>query len=93
VTALLGRDVTVEEINNVFKKAADDPFYQGILAVSEEPLVSRDYIGNSHSGIVDLLLTKVVGGNLIKIAVWYDNEWGYSNRLVELTADVAKSIR
>jgi glyceraldehyde 3-phosphate dehydrogenase len=85
--------VTVEEINNVFKKAADDPFYQGILAVSEEPLVSRDYIGNSHSGIVDLLLTKVVGGNLIKIAVWYDNEWGYSNRLVELTADVAKSIR
>lgn len=93
VTALLSRDVTVEEINNVFKKAANDAFYQGILGVSEEPLVSRDYIGNSHSGVVDLLLTKVVGGNLIKIAVWYDNEWGYSNRLVELTADVAKAIR
>ena len=92
VTALLSRDVTVDEINAVFKKAAAEPYYQGILAVSEEPLVSRDYIGNSHSGTVDLLLTKVVGGNLIKIAVWYDNEWGYSNRLVELVADVAKAI-
>jgi glyceraldehyde 3-phosphate dehydrogenase len=93
VTALLSRDVTVEEINNAFKKAAAEPFYQGILAVSEEPLVSRDYIGNSNSGTVDLLLTKVVGGNLIKIAVWYDNEWGYSNRLVELVADVGKSLK
>lgn len=93
VTALLSRDVTVEEINNAFKKAASEPFYQGILAVSEEPLVSRDYIGNSHSGTVDLLLTKVVGGNLIKICVWYDNEWGYSNRLVELVADIGKSVQ
>ncbi len=93
VTALLSRDVTVEEVNDAFKKAAADPFYQGILGVSEEPLVSRDYIGNPHSGVVDLLLTKVVGGNLIKIAVWYDNEWGYSNRLVELVADVAKAIK
>lgn len=93
VTVLLGRDTTVEEINDVFKKAAQDPFYQGILGVSEEPLVSRDYIGNSHSGIVDLLLTKVVGGNLAKIMVWYDNEWGYSNRLVELIADVGKTLQ
>lgn len=92
VTALLTRDVTVEELNDVFKKAAADPFYQGILAVSDEPLVSRDYIGNSHSGIVDLPLTRVVGGNLVKVCVWYDNEWGYSNRLVELCADVAKHI-
>ena len=92
VTALLSKDVTVEDINNAFKKAAAEPFYQGILAVSEEPLVSRDYIGNSHSGTVDLLLTKVVGGNLIKICVWYDNEWGYSNRLVELVADIGKDL-
>lgn len=92
VTALLSQDVTVEQINDAFRKAAAEPYYQGILGVSEEPLVSRDYIGDSRSGIVDLLLTKVVGGNLIKIAVWYDNEWGYSNRLVELTADVAKSL-
>lgn len=92
VTALLGRDVTVEELNGVFKKAATDPFYQGILAVSDEPLVSRDYIGNSHSGTIDLGMTRVVGGNLVKIAVWYDNEWGYSNRLVELVADVGKGL-
>lgn len=92
VTVLLGKDATVEEINDVFKKAAEEPFYQGILGVSEEPLVSRDYIGNSHSGVVDLLLTKVVGGNLAKIMVWYDNEWGYSNRLVELVADVGRTL-
>ncbi len=92
VTALLSRDVTVEEINAAFKKAASQPYYQGILGVSEEPLVSSDYIGNSNSGTVDLLLTKVVGGNLIKVMVWYDNEWGYSNRLVELVADVAKNL-
>lgn len=92
VTALLSKDVTVEQINDTFKKAANDPFYQGILGVSDEPLVSRDYIGNSHSGTVDLALTRVVGGNLIKVCVWYDNEWGYSNRLVELVADVGKSL-
>ncbi|MEP6710214.1 MAG: type I glyceraldehyde-3-phosphate dehydrogenase, partial [Candidatus Saccharibacteria bacterium] len=93
VTALLSRDVTVDEINALFKKSAADPFYQGILDVSDEPLVSSDYIGNSHSGIVDLLLTRVVGGNLVKICVWYDNEWGYSNRLVELVADVGKALQ
>lgn len=93
VTVLLERNTTAEEINEVFKKAANEPYYRGILGVSDEPLVSRDYIGNSYSGVVDLLLTKVVGGNLAKIMVWYDNEWGYSNRLVELVADVAKGLR
>jgi glyceraldehyde 3-phosphate dehydrogenase len=92
VTVLLKKNATVEEINDVFRKAAGEPFYQGILGVSEEPLVSSDYIGNSHSGTVDLLLTKVVGGNLAKIMVWYDNEWGYSNRLVEVVADVGRSL-
>ena len=92
ITALLSKDVTVDELNNAFVKAAKEPFYQGILAVSDEPLVSRDYIGNSHSGTVDLPLTRVVGGNLVKVCVWYDNEWGYSNRLVELVADVAKKV-
>jgi glyceraldehyde 3-phosphate dehydrogenase len=93
ITALLKRPTTVEEINDAFKKAAADPYYQGILAVSEEPLVSSDYIGNSHSGIVDLLLTKVVDGNLVKVMVWYDNEWGYSNRLVELVADTCRVLQ
>ena len=92
VTAVLKRDTTVEEINQAFRQAANEPFYQGILGVSEEPLVSSDYIGNSYSGVVDLLLTKVVAGNLVKVMVWYDNEWGYSNRLVELTADVSKNL-
>ena len=92
VSALLKRNTTVEEINEVLKKAASEPFYQGILAVSEEPLVSSDYIGNSHSGTVDLLLTKVVAGNLVKVMVWYDNEWGYSNRLVEVVADTCKYL-
>jgi glyceraldehyde 3-phosphate dehydrogenase len=92
VTALLKRPVTVEELNEAFKKAAAQPYFQGVLGVSEEPLVSSDYIGNSYSGIVDLLLTKVVDGNLVKVMVWYDNEWGYSNRLVELVADVCKAL-
>lgn len=92
VTALLSKDVTVDELKNAFRTAAGDPFYQGIINVTDEELVSRDFIGNSHSGIVDLPLTRVVGGNLVKVCVWYDNEWGYSNRLVELVADIAKTI-
>lgn len=92
VTAVLSRDTTVDEINAAFKKAAEDPFYQGILGVSDEPKVSRDYVGSSFSGVVDLPLTRVVGGNLVKVAVWYDNEWGYSNRLVELVADVGARL-
>lgn len=92
VTMLLKRNVTIEEINDVFKKKAAEPYYQGVLAVSDEPLVSSDYIGNSHSGTVDLLLTNVVDGNLAKVVVWYDNEWGYSNRLVEMVADVGKTL-
>lgn len=93
ITVLFKRNVTVEEINDAFRKAAKEPFYQGILGVSEEPLVSSDYIGSSYSGIVDLLLTKVVDGNLGKVMVWYDNEWGYSNRLVEVVADTGKNLK
>ena len=92
ITAVLKINTTKEEINEVFKRAAADPFYQGILTVTEEPLVSTDFKGNSHSSIVDLELTNVVGGNLVKIVAWYDNEWGYSNRLVEIVADVAANI-
>lgn len=92
ITLLLRRNTTIEEINEIFKKESKEPYYQGILGVSEEPLVSSDYIGNSTSGTVDLLLTNVVDGNLAKVVVWYDNEWGYSNRLVELVADVGKMI-
>jgi len=86
------RKVTVEEVNEVFKKAAADPYYQGILAVTEEELVSSDFIGNSHSCIVDLPLTAVVDGNMLKVVAWYDNEWGYSNRLVEQVADMGRLL-
>ncbi len=90
---LTKRDVTIEEVNEAFKKAASQPFYQGILGVTEEALVSSDFKGNSHSAIVDLPLTNVVAGNLVKVVAWYDNEWGYSNRLVELVADVGRLIK
>ncbi len=86
------KPVTIEEVNETFKKAAKEPFYQGILDVTEEELVSRDFIGNSHSAIVDLKLTAVVGGNMLKVVAWYDNEWGYSNRLVEVVADTGKLL-
>lgn len=86
------RPTSVEEVNDVFKKAAKEPYYQGILAVTEEPLVSSDFIGNSHSAIVDLNLTAVIEGTMLKVVAWYDNEWGYSNRLVEVVADTGKLI-
>jgi glyceraldehyde 3-phosphate dehydrogenase len=92
VTMVLKRSTSKEEINKVLVKASQDPYYQGIVAVSDEPLVSSDYIGNSNSGTVDLELTNVVAGTLAKVVVWYDNEWGYSNRLVELVADTGRLL-
>ena len=92
ITAVLRRNVSIDEINEVFRRAAKQPFYQGILGVTDEPLVSSDFKGNSHSCVVDLALTNVVAGNLVKVVAWYDNEWGYSNRLIELTADVAANV-
>ena len=93
ITMLLKRDTTIEELNDVIRKACAEPYYQGIVACTDEELVSSDFIGNSHSGIVDLPTTNVVGGNLVKVAVWYDNEWGFSNRLVELVSDIGKSLQ
>lgn len=90
VTAVVKRDTTKEELVKIFKKAAREPYYQGIIDVTEEELVSSDFIGDPHSCVVDLPLIDVVGGNLIKVVAWYDNEWGYSNRLVELAVDFGK---
>lgn len=87
------KPVTVEKVNEVFKKSAKEPYYQGILDVTEDELVSSDFIGNSHSAIVDLSLTAVIGDNMLKVVAWYDNEWGYSNRLVEVTADTGRMLR
>lgn len=88
-TFLLKRDVTVEEVNAALKEAANAQRYQGVFTVTEEPLVSSDFIGNPYSSIADLTLTKVVGGNMVKVIAWYDNEWGYSNRLVEMAELIA----
>lgn len=89
---ILKKNVTVEEVNQAFKEAVENPLYKGILAVSEGFLVSSDIIGRSESAIVDLPLTQVVGGNLIKIFAWYDNEWGYANRLVEQVIRVGRTL-
>ena len=92
ITAVRKREVTKEELNEVLEKASREPYYEGILAVTHDELVSSDFRGNSHSAVVDLPLTDVVGGNLIKIIAWYDNEWGYSNRLVELSVDFGREV-
>jgi glyceraldehyde 3-phosphate dehydrogenase len=80
---LLKRKTSIEEINEVFKKAAASTRWQGILAVTEEPIVSSDIIGRRESSIVDLSLTNVIDGDFVKIIAWYDNEWGYCCRLIE----------
>jgi glyceraldehyde 3-phosphate dehydrogenase len=85
VTVVTREQVTVEEVNQAFTEASKQPTYKGILEVTDEPLVSSDIIGRSASVIVDLSLTLVVGGNLVKIFGWYDNEWGYASRLVDQT--------
>ena len=85
-TFLTSRETSVEEVNNLFKNAAGMEQWKGILQATNEPIVSSDIVGNPHSSIVDLSLTQVVGGNMVKVIAWYDNEYGYANRLVEETA-------
>jgi glyceraldehyde 3-phosphate dehydrogenase len=83
-TAILEKEATVESINAAFQKAAGDASYKGVLEYSDEPLVSQDIVGNPHSCIFDSKLTMVHGGKFVKVVGWYDNEWGYSNRCVEM---------
>ena len=90
ITALLKTSTTKEDLISLFKKVAKEPYYEGIIGVTEEELVSSDFIGDPHSCVVDLPLIDVVGGDMVKIVAWYDNEWGYSNRLVELAIDFGK---
>lgn len=92
-TFVLKKDVTVAEINNVFKAASRKNNFKGILEATEEPIVSSDIVGNSHSAIVDLSLTQVVGGNMVKVIAWYDNEYGYANRLIEEVLMVGKTTQ
>lgn len=91
-TFLLKTKTTVEEVNQAIKDACLSPRWQGIVAWTEEPIVSSDIVGRSESSIVDLPLTQIVDGDMLKIFAWYDNEWGYSNRLVEMVITVGKTI-
>jgi len=91
LTATVERDADENSVNAAMKKAAEGEL-RGILAYSDEPLVSVDFNGNPHSSIFDAPLTKVMGKRLVKIFSWYDNEWGYSNRLADVTAFVASKI-
>ena len=89
LSAVLKKDTTAAEVNAALKAAAEGPL-KGILAYSTEPLVSTDLLHNPNSSIVDSDLTKVIGGNLLKVVAWYDNEWGYSNRVVDLISFMGK---
>jgi len=91
-TFIASRATTVEEINNIFKKAAAMPEWQGILEATDEPIVSTDILGNPHGSIVDLGLTRVVDGDLVKVFAWYDNEWGYCAMLVKHVEAIARLL-
>ncbi|MFE8049064.1 type I glyceraldehyde-3-phosphate dehydrogenase [Brenneria goodwinii] len=84
LSVTLKREVTVDEVNAAFRRASESGPLKGILGYSDEPLVSSDYKGDPRSSIIDGLSTLVIGGNMVKILAWYDNEWGFSNRLIDL---------
>ena len=92
LTVVVNKAVTKEEVNAAFKKAAESGKLKGFLQYTEEQLVSKDMMGNPHSSIFDSSLTDVVDGTLVKVFGWYDNEWGYSNRVVDLVAHIAKKV-
>ena len=91
LVAEVEKDTTAEELNAAFRAAAEGPM-AGILGVSDEPLVSIDYTGNDHSSIVDLKSTNVIDGRMVKVLAWYDNEWGYSQRVVDLAAYIGERL-
>lgn len=91
IVCLLNQKTTAQEVNQSFKDATADPRWKGIVAVSEDPLVSSDIIGRSESAIIDLPFTQVVDGDLVKVLAWYDNEWGYCNRLMEQAIKVGEA--
>jgi glyceraldehyde 3-phosphate dehydrogenase len=91
LVAEVDRDTTAEEVNAALKKAAEGDL-QGILGYSDEPLVSIDYTGNPNSSIVDAQSTAVMEGRMVKVLSWYDNEWGYSTRVVDLALHVGDRL-
>ncbi len=91
ITFVSKKKTTIDEVNTILRQAGDTT-HRGIIRVCDEELVSSDYVGDPHSAIVDSKLTNVVEGDLVKVVAWYDNEWGYSNRLVEMVELVGKAI-
>ncbi len=92
VTFLAGRETTAEEVNDILRDAANQERWQGVLTVTEDPLVSTDILGDGHASIVDTDMTRVVDGNLVKVMAWYDNEWGYVSMLMRHVEDVCERL-
>jgi glyceraldehyde 3-phosphate dehydrogenase len=90
VIFVTGRETTVEEVNDIFREEAESKKYLGILGVSEDPIVSSDIIGDDHASLVDLDMTRVVDGDLVKVMSWYDNEWGFTSQMIREAAKLAQ---
>jgi glyceraldehyde 3-phosphate dehydrogenase len=93
ITFVAARPTSVEEINQIFREESQSERYAGILGASDEPLVSSDIVQDSHAGIIDLGLTQVIDGDLVKIMSWYDNEWGYTSQLIREAARIARQAK
>lgn len=89
---LTEKETSEEEVNEILRKEAETERYRGVMRVTDEPIVSSDIIGDTHAAIIDLEMTKVVDGNLLKIFSWYDNEWGYTSQMVRRAKEIAKTL-
>jgi len=92
ITLLVEKPTTVEQVNEIFVQAAESPRYKGILGVTTDPIVSSDIVKTSYSSIIDLSMTMVIDHDLVKVLAWYDNEWGYSHRLVDMAVVVGSRV-
>jgi glyceraldehyde 3-phosphate dehydrogenase len=92
ITFVTSRVTTVDEVNEILTDEAGSARYAGIVGVSHDPLVSSDVIGDSRASVVDLELTRVIGGNLVKVMSWYDNEWGYANQMLREAVSIGGSM-
>jgi len=86
------RETTVEEVNQILREESETERYRGILGVAEDPIVSSDIVKDPRASIVDLGLTQVVDGDLVKVMAWYDNEWGYASQMVRQAVDIVKNL-
>ena len=93
VVILTEKNTTKEQVNEILSKEAGTARYKDVIRVTNDPIVSSDIIGDAHACIIDLQMTKVVDGNLVKIFAWYDNEWGYTNQMIRKAKDIAKELK